>query len=72
MSKRKAFLVPGCETWTLQYFVTQKVPQIVLPRIMDSSSFAHHHTWQAGLSQMGAKTDLALFLASTTQFCTKL
>ena len=35
-----------------------------------SSSFAHHHTWQAGLSQMGVKTDMTLFLASTVPFCT--
>ena len=35
---------------------------------MDSSSFARHHTWQAELSQMGAKTDMTLFLASTMRF----
>jgi len=34
---------------------------IVLPPIMDSSSFAGHHMWQAGLSQMGAKIDMTLF-----------
>ena len=42
---------------------------IVLPPNMDSSSFARHHTRQAGLSQMGAKTDMILFLASTMQYC---
>ena len=34
---------------------------IVLPPNMDSSSFAGHHTWQAGLSQMGAKINMTLF-----------
>ena len=72
LSKRKAFLVPGCRTWTLKYLATQKVTHIVLPPNMDSSSFARHHTWQAGRSQMGAKTDMTLFLASTIHFCTNL
>ena len=67
LSKRKAFLVPSCGMWTLEYFVTKKITQIVLPRIMDSSSFARHHTWQAGLSQMAAKTDMTVFLASFVQ-----
>ena len=40
---------------------------IVLSPNMDSSSFARHHTWQAELSQMGAKTDITLFLASSMQ-----
>ena len=38
---------------------TPNVTHIVLPPNMDRSSFACHHTWQAGLSQMGAKTDTA-------------
>ena len=29
-------------------------------------------TWQTGLSQVGAKTDMTLFLASIMHFCTKL
>ena len=60
LSKRKAFLVPGCGTWTLEYLVAQKVTHIVLPLKMDSSSFACHHTWEAGLSQMGTKTDMSV------------
>ena len=70
LSKRKSFLIPSCRMWTLEYLTTQTV--IVLPPNMDSSSFGRHHTWQAGLSQIGAKTDMTLFLASTIQFCTKL
>ena len=33
LSKRKAFLVPGCGTWTLKYLATQKVTHIVLPSL---------------------------------------
>ena len=72
LSERKAFLVPGCGTWTLEYLATQKVTHIVLPPNMDSSSFVCHHTRQAELSQVGTKTDMTLFLASVMQFCTKL
>ena len=43
-AKRKAFLVPGCGMWTLEYLATQKVTHTVLTPNMDSSSFAHHHT----------------------------
>ena len=31
LSKRKAFLVPGCRMWILEYLATQKVTHIVLP-----------------------------------------
>ena len=71
-AKRRPFLFPGCGTLTLEYLATQKVTHILLPPNMDSSSFAHHHTWPAGFSQMGAKTDMTLFLSSTMQFRTKL
>ena len=71
-SKRKAFLVPGCGMWTLECLATQKVTHTVLTPNMDSSSFVCHHTWETGLSQMGAKTDMTLFLASIMHFCTKL
>ena len=43
-AKRKAFLVPGCGMWTLEYLATQKVTHTVLTPNMDSSSFARHHT----------------------------
>ena len=62
-AKRKPFLVLGFGSWTLEYLATQKVTHIVLPPNMDSSGFARHQAWQAGLSQMGAKTD-------TMYFCT--
>ena len=73
-AKRKAFLVPGCGMWTLECLATQKVKvtQTVLTPNMDSSSFVRPHTWQTGLSQMGAKTDMTLFLANIMHFCTKL
>ena len=58
----KAFLIPGCGT---EYFAAQKTGIVLSPN-MDSSSFAHHHTWQAGLNQKGAKTDKhkTLFMGS--------
>ena len=71
-AKRKAFLVPGCGMWTLECLATQKVTHTVLTPNMDSSSFVRPHTWQTGLSQMGAKTDMTLFLASIMHFSTKL
>ena len=58
LPKRKVFLV--CGTWALEYLVAQKVTHIVLALNMDSSSFACHHTWEAGLSQMGTKTDMSV------------
>jgi len=42
-AKRKAFLVLGFRTWTVEYLATQKVTRTVLPPNMDSSSFARHH-----------------------------
>ena len=58
----KAFLIPGCGT---EYFAAQKTGIVLSPN-MDSSSFAHHHTCQAGLNQKGAKTDKhrTLFMGS--------
>ena len=75
---RKVFVkmegLPGLRLWNVNNRVScnPKVTHIALPPNMDSSSFAHHHKWQAGLSQMGAKTDMTLFLANTMHFCTKL
>ena len=43
-AQRKAFLVPGCGMWTMEYLATQKVTYTVLTPNMDSSSFARHHT----------------------------
>ena len=43
-AKRKAFLVPSCGMWTLEYLAAQKVTHTVLTPNMDSSSFARHHT----------------------------
>ena len=71
---RKVFVkmegLPGLRLWDVNNGVScnSKVTHIALPPNMDSSSFAHHHKWQAGLSQMGAKTDMTLFLANTMQF----
>ena len=72
LSKRKAFLVPGCVMWTLEYLATQKVKHIVLPPNMDSSSLLVTIYDKQGLSQMRAtKTDMT-FLARTMHFCTNI
>ena len=56
LSKRKAFLVLGYRTWTLDIVQPKKLHIIiVLPPNMNSSSFAHHHTWQAGLRSNGSQ-----------------
>ena len=49
-----------------QSTLQSKKTGIVLSPNMDSISFTHHHTWQAGLNQKGAKTDKCrtLFMGS--------
>ena len=74
LSESKGLSDPRLWEWTPEYLAAQKFTCVVLPwPNMDSSSFAHHHTWQlAKLNQIGTKTDMTLLLASTMQSATKL
>ena len=71
-AKRRPFCSQAARHGPLSILQPKKLHIFCYHLTWIAGSFAHHHTWPAGFSQMGAKTDMTLFLSSTMQFRTKL